>query len=511
MAISKKDVQWTNSSQANLSSADHSNEEEVRTYNVREFGAGRSDDFSTLTTSSDRAFTLEDGTTSLNGEGALIDTFFSNIESVRTDAPGDHFIFSFIGTGLDLHIANNAISRSQDIRIDGVSIGSLNPSTLDGVKIQKIVSGLPYGIHSMEIINNTGGVDGFGIFDFIVYGPKASILPSGAIKLFDYFLMADYDASTAVGTTEADSVEVPEGALYKASIVEPIYEGSSWGIFNVINIPSGRLLTTVTNGDKVRYTFFGDSVSIFNRANAAGDDPVFTIRIDGVLTAGATNLVNLIDSTGGTYTVSAGIREPVRATFTGLSYGLHTITLERTGGTGSMQTIGFYIGTRIHSPKENIAGNLQNTLPVGSQYVGDRRNFSPIGDENDLPNWFQAVGVTNTPTTTVTQPLFVPIADMHGVLKTNGKPIEITFIGTMGNSVDGNAAYIALFIDGVQVGPAVSTDTKGGANTDHEMSMSQIVPVAAGNHFIQIKFARGSAGTARAFNIQRILTAKELK
>ena len=55
-----------NASQANLTSADHTNEEVARIYYPREFGAGRSDDFSgNYSAGSNLAFTLDDGTTTL--------------------------------------------------------------------------------------------------------------------------------------------------------------------------------------------------------------------------------------------------------------------------------------------------------------------------------------------------------------------------------------------------------------------------------------------------------------
>jgi hypothetical protein len=51
-----------------MNSASHTNEEVFRDYNFREFGANRSDDFSTIVSSlTTAAFTLDDGTTSLLG------------------------------------------------------------------------------------------------------------------------------------------------------------------------------------------------------------------------------------------------------------------------------------------------------------------------------------------------------------------------------------------------------------------------------------------------------------
>jgi len=123
-----------------------------------------------------------------------------------------------------------------------------------------------------------------------------------------------------------------------------------------------------------------------------------------------------------------------------------------------------------------------------------------------LPNWFKVIGVTTSPSTTSGS--FVPLADMHGVIKTNGNPIKITFYGNLQNSVD-TATIIGIFVDGILISPA--NRTRDVAARPESLSIGTIVPVSPGVHFIQIKFATGGGGTSSQPGLERILMAEEIK
>jgi hypothetical protein len=155
--------------------ADHSNEEPVqrrigwdskhnkivskdRWLHFRDFGNQRSDDFTSLSSTADAAFTMDDGCHTLVGEDVVV--LNGNLEIAST---GDFYLLTFFGSGLDLDTPNDGI--------------------------QKIASDLPLGFHTFQMIYTASGtlvdwyVDGifikqtssstlYKVFNFITYLPK---------------------------------------------------------------------------------------------------------------------------------------------------------------------------------------------------------------------------------------------------------------------------------------------------------------------------------------------------
>jgi hypothetical protein len=171
LGVIKKDVRYVDVAAAYLGSASHANEEVIRGYHFREFGAGRTDDFSSLNgaTLVDRTFTLDDGTTTL--VGYQINNPGSPGDIIQIASGGTSFVtFTFVGTGLDVvQIGDGSTRDACPVFVDGSSVGSL--STYTYTRTAKIVSGLPYGTHTVKI-QRTASASTPNLAKFIVYGPK---------------------------------------------------------------------------------------------------------------------------------------------------------------------------------------------------------------------------------------------------------------------------------------------------------------------------------------------------
>ncbi len=352
-----------------LASTDHSNEEVVRKINFREFGANRADDFSTLSTARVSAFTLDDGTTTLVANSASVSG-----DELRVTTGNTNFVtLTFVGTGLDIvsGVANANGSGITPI-IDGVSVGSvIGFGVGEASKLVKICSGLPYGTHTVKLLNAYASAD-FGIKDFIIYQPKKPSIPVGAVEIADYNVMANYSFNSNVG-------QVSAGVVRKIAIREAIYSGT-WVIpLNDSGFESGVNLNTVTPSSYVEYNFYGTGVE-FLTFFASGTVNA-TVSIDGSnnLSSYTTQLIGntlgtavFTASTGAiTGTIATGAYN-TRVRVTGLSLGSHKIRITQ-NGTVAMYSAGFDVVTPTHINS--------SSLKIGSLSLKDTRVFSPIVDK----------------------------------------------------------------------------------------------------------------------------------
>jgi hypothetical protein len=367
----------------NLGDVNHSEEEMIRKYCWREFGCGRygdEGDFATLdTTITDRAYTLDDNSTSLSGNDVL-QISNSSYDCLRMASLNDSIVLCFIGTGLDLEQMDNlgSVGDVVTVSVDGAVIGTIDSGKDSPTRI-KICSNLPYGSHTvrLQVTTNGAGAD-FSLFNFYVYGPQKPTLSENAIELAEYFLMADFDGTTATGTDTSSNLQIPQGSISKSISREIIYVGS-WTVYE--NTPEyqphGLMAESTTNADYFEYTFFGTGISLHFRERT--NPSTMDITIDGSLNDTGIGRVEFTNNGGGSYSTTAGGNngQPQRLEFTGLSLGLHTIRATKTGG-DSLSPVAFNIITPVHFPKNNGPHIIQNTLPIGSCSLGDRRNFSEL-------------------------------------------------------------------------------------------------------------------------------------
>jgi hypothetical protein len=494
--------QAVNASAAYTTSADHTNEEIAKTYFWREFGANRSDDFSTLAGSaSARTFTLDDGTTTLMGD-SVYDLTYASTDCLTTNNSGNYVMFTFVGTGLDVVFANNGGSRPFNLFVDGVAQGTSIASAQanSSLTTTKICSGLPYGTHTVKLVSSTSST--IVITAFKVYQPKKPSLPAGAVELADYNVMANYAISSA-GTTTMGT-----GLLRKTVFREVTYVGTWSLVSDFTNSINGNYAQSTTAGNYVEYTFFGTGVEYRFQGNSAST--VHTISIDG-----STNLSGYTTATFGsgmTLNASAGTitqgsnQLGVGVSISGLTLGIHKIRVTLTSG-NAINFEAFDVITPIHSIKSNAYADFQNTLPVGSCGISDNRKTTPNKDVLPAQKaWAQAIGVASSPTTTST--VAVPCPDMGLTIKTNGGPLQVNFSINSYCSIAGQNHWFLLYVDGVQVSALFPAENQNGWNTTS--SYQQIVPVSAGTHKVELFWFTGGGATLSAYGLSRIITAKEL-
>jgi hypothetical protein len=493
--------QPANAAAAFLTAADHTNEEVARTHFPREFGAGRSpssntsDDFSIGGGTSNKSFTLDDGTTSLVAQNGVI-SFQGAVDGLAPAGSGDFVQFTFVGTGLDI-VSGIAATATTTITVDGtaISTSALNFSTIANYKV---ASGLPYGTHTVKITNTSNAVSP-RIAKFVVYQPKKPSVPTGAIELADYNVMATYAASSALNySTPTPSV----GILAKAVTRELIYVGT-WSIVQDVTNLSGYYTATSTNGDYFEYSFFGTGIEIVGSYGSSATTQ--TIMIDGSAYTGAATATQTTTWTPGTSTWAMSSSGGLQ--ISGLALGLHKLRVTKASG-GQFIIPNINVITPIHSAKSNQYGDLQNTLSVGSQAMSDSRQTTPV--KNALPNTkarAMAIGLSENVTTTSTAS--VPMPDMSVTMKTGKGYLDISWVGSIINATINAYVFLFVYVDGVQVGPRIQwRNNTSGNNSPQVASHKALVPVEAGTHKVDIYWNNFGSGTAEVEN--RVLTVAEI-
>jgi hypothetical protein len=512
--------QAVNGAQANLTSADHTNEEVVRSYSFREFGSGRTDDFS-VSGQLARAFTLDDGTTTLYGTtNTIVQTNSGQPEGIFENGTGGAISFTFVGTGLDVYNpATSATGNTYNVFVDGVQIAT--SSTLGATKTAyvKIVSGLPYGTHTFKISAATSGLAAFQISKFVVYQPKKPTLPSGAVELADYNVMA-----TFVANTTADFDHIATGTLRKASAREWVYvEGTggsvNWTVnFGPGNAPAGLSISTDRLNANASITFFGTGFDFRFRGNTGKQNAQFLLNGLNMTTGNFPTASASVTAGTTTFSFSTGILQlgSVASVFDGslsvtnLPLGIYTLKVNEavagSGGNG-LDIDCVDIITPIHSVKSNIYADIQNALPVGSCAISDNRKITPVKDLLPITKaWAQAVGISSSPTTTSSS--LVPMPDMSVTLKTTGGPLRISWEADLSNSASVDGIQLQVYVDGIATGNLMSVNEPV-ASSVGAYSSSLKVAVTAGTHKVDLYWLALTGGTVTAISTRRILLVEE--
>lgn len=496
--------QAVNGASAFMSSADHTNEEMVRTYNWREFGAGRSDDFSLGQTTGNYAFTLDDGTTTLAGSQTSNNRTDSS-NGVIINAVSGFITFTFTGTGMDLIMVPfgtaGAAADNHNVLVDGTLVGTLS---VNNFITQKIASGLPYGTHTVKILRTVSSVGTFSFMGFRVYQPKKPALPSGAVELADYNVLANYVANTL-----NDCNALSSGVLAKVSMREFLYVGTGWqapAVNPSSAFLSGFQMQSQTVGDYYQYTFFGTGVVVGQFIGSTLNQN-FSVTIDGALNASGVNVVGCTNSGGGNY-VNNGQSTAVRVAFTGLTLGVHTIKVTLlAGGTPNMLPSDLQIITPIHSAKSNIYADIQNTLPVGSCGISDNRKTTAVKDVLPATKaWAQASGLGSTQSITATSQ--VPMLDMSTTIKTTGGRLKLSFSGAAYCNTSNNDLLFQFYVDGVAVGQEMKSQ-QNTASTFTPISMFYTIQASPGAHKVDV-YWRVPSGVTSILNASRTLLVEEL-
>jgi len=506
-----------------LANTNHTNEEVVRTYHWREFGCGRDplngasqakDDFSSPLASNARAFTLEDGTTTLVSSAVMGSSVLSR-EGMSPVATNDYITLTFVGTGVDIWGTAEVVAGTLStyvVSVDGGSEQAMAVSTTSAWVVYKLVSGLPYGTHTVKLKISALNSKRMYWASFIVYGPKKPTIPATAVELCDYNVMADYGRSSTIGQSSIDPLST--GCLFKANSRELVYVGANWVSPLVLNTPSlsGFHANTPTNGEYFEYTFFGTGVEIHTTYNVS----IWTasVQVDGVSYSGAATLGYVSTPvptwTGGVFTTGGGRGASLQ--ISGLTLGAHKVRLTKTTATDFMYITGVSVITPIHAVKSNLYADLQNTLPVGSCSLTDSRKTSMV--KEILPAqkaWAQAVGVASGPSTTAAYASPVPMPDMSVTVSTSGGALDIGFVATLSNNISGGGnVFVFIYVNGVPCGVPITLITT--VATQLIVSTNRvIVPCAKGVHKVDMYWASSNGSpVSTAYGTSRILTVQEL-
>lgn len=505
----KKDVRYVESSQLNLTSANHDNEEMVRNHTFREFGASRSDDWSTLSGSgTNRNYVLDDGSTMLTANSTVSVGTGSGIEGFAISTSSSWWI-TFVGTGLDILLVADGTSRQFDsVQIDhGTTIGTISKTSNTAPEIRKVVSGLPYGTHSVRF--STSGSIGCIVAGLYIYQPKKPTLPANSIELADYCLSADFVANT-IGSPSSVFDAISTGVIRKYAQKEFTFVGA-WSIGSVdATFLNGYSVSSSTAGNYVEYTFVGTGFDFRAFYSTAGTGNI-QLTLDG-----STNFSGFVTSHAGPagtgFTAATGLIDGSASagsgfgstTVSNLSYGKHTIraTISTTG----MNFCALDIISPVHSRKSDLSLDLQNTLSVGNCSVSDNRKFSPIKDLSDAKMSSSAVGVVSSPTTTSTS--FVPMPDMSVSVKTKQCKLYVHFSVSWFTSA-GNGMTLGIYLNGALVSQELLTENVSGGSV-HAAHIQSLIPVNEGFHKLEIMWRSSSGATLTARTTNRMLTVLEI-
>ena len=497
-----KAVQPVAAASATLTSADHvaANEEVIRSYFWREFGAGRTDDWSRLLgVTLNISFTLDDNTTTLSTQSAQ-SLIFGGYDSVVAASTNNYLTFTFVGTGLDIFAIDSSPGTDPgiyNVLVDGVSAGQLTTTSAgtNVTKIWKIVSGLPYGTHTVKLLTPTTlTVFSRYLMNYIVYGPKKPSIPTGAMELADYNIMADYVTVSSLAAL-ADKERMATGVLRKSNSREMVFTGTGWisPTNDANNYISGLNGQTSVSGDAMFYTFFGTGCEWRTRQNAAvvvnntitlNGNPLTTYSATTALITGLTGLT--FTSAGAFTGTTAGVACPIALRISGLPLGLYTIKILN-NNTTAMYAEAIDVITPIHTHKNNGPFVVNNSLPVGSQGINDGRTLpSPLNEYLKR----NSVASDNGLGTGVSTANWFPGKTSGTINIRPGKKLRVDAVIDLVPININEQGGFAIYLDGVRVSYKESTLFRvytGGGTTGGQISQSETFNVGPGVHHVYIR------------------------
>jgi hypothetical protein len=369
-----------------LSDTDHSNEEVLRRAHYREFGSNRSDDLSTISSSNtSRAFTLNDGTTTLVAKDATGSATWDTIEFMSAGSSGTPWetYITFVGTGLDIlvHYRNIVTSVVTNLYVDGVLQGQIPKLSEEVTRMTKICSGLPYGTHVVRINcpNIAGQSPAHALSDIVIYQPKKPSIPEGSFELADYCVLADF-----VGNSTVSESSISTGVIRKDTSREVAISGAGWTIGVNTNRIGGKNLTTGTAGSYVEYTFVGEGADIrVDTSNSAGS---MTFSVDGSsdLSSFTTSYYGAGTFTASTGVISGSILTNSGLIIRGLPFGLHKIRVTATTGATTVSAFDIITPIHINDPAFKV-GNL--SLKSASKFSPEKAQSNKGPDLSRAKAW----------------------------------------------------------------------------------------------------------------------------
>ena len=525
----RKAIQWTNASQQDLAAADHANEQIERTYHWREFGTNLSDDFRTLVNStSTRAAALDDGNVSLLGSNVRAGDSTEGDVLLPNTSTNSFITISFIGTGLDIirgaDIGSGAMDANNISINGGASIGSLASlgvyNNVDFRFRQKIVSGLPYGQHTVRFTRTAVSTSIFSIAQFIVYAPKAPAVPVGSMKLAEYNIPADYVAAGS-GLQAASS-----GVIRHHNTREFIYVngtgGSNWvlGSVDALSNPAGFGISSNHQNSYIQYEFWGTGFEYRGSTNTNRSSNI-AITLNGLAATSANFATATAANIGsGSFNFATGVLNMNAALSFNSGFSIRNLPLARymvrinqaAASTANtfMDISSFDIIAPCHSIAKKEPNANQNNFDTGSVNLMDARRFS--GSEtlrSTSKNITKIRPISSSASTTSTA--LVPLFDMTASHFSQTGRIRITYCISFVHTQVAGPLLTNIRING---GPVVLANDANsavwgaslGANTQ---TVSQVVDVQPGWNNVSVMW-RTTSGTLSADGLSRFLTIEDI-
>ena len=533
-----KDVRWTETAQANLASANHSNEEVILKVSHRDFGRaipGSNDPDQVINAvSSTRAFNLADNSTNLMFRNTFSTTPGTGPDVIYVTAgSGNDIVIHFIGTGLDVTTANTFVAATLqfDVIVDGTSVGiySVGASPVSPF-VQKLVSGLPFGSHVVRLSNPSGVNVAPGIMDFIVYGPKTPQVPSGSMKLAEYNLMATFAANSTANQYRISTGVIRKNPYREFNYVNGTGGTTDWQFTNsgapselnpsFYGIQSDRL------NAYAEYTFWGTGFDFRTQIQSNGPDnlqvSLQNLSAGGsLLAATTTNFPTMSTSvygTGSAFNSSTGVLDMRDAsTVSGAGFVLSSLPLAlwkvrfNNGTAGHFPRIeALDIITPVYTRSFSVPGTYRTENTVGNNSLGDARLLSPTESANSGTEAAVAQGITVGPT--VNTNAMVPLPNMKLAVVSAGGWYLLNFSGSF-QCLNASSAGVRVRaqVNGRTITDEFSAVENVANSTIGDLSISVPVYLEPGNHQVTLVWRSSLASqTVAALGTSRILSVVKL-
>jgi len=503
-----------------FTSTDHANEEIVDELYYNSFASGRTDDLaSELGAVSNKHFTKSDGLTAMYGLNLEVYHLNTSTSSesygVATGASTQPVHFTFKGTGFDLKIVDNTTNASHDtlnkrvhIYVDDVLLGQTQNTSLQigGIRIEKIVSGLKYGTHTVRMVPLTTQITWSWVFiSALIYAPKKPSIASNFLALDEYCILGDFLANTTEG-----AMKISEGVLRRHSSRDFLYaQGTTGSVDWLINMTSalrcnGAYIETDRLNAYLETLFHGVGFDFRFGNIASAMTLTFTVNNLALNVTNFPSLASSIYATNGSFNTSTGVLtfsagssgESKGLVITGLPLDSYKIRVQSNTASALWQFEALDVISSIDFTSYSKIIN-QNEAALGNRPINQLRKFT--NDYKVIRRFYEARGSSGTWSTTVTAP--IQVKEMNIMVESEGEWFDIQFKGRVSWSA---SAAFGIYVNNKRVH---YLDGGNAANTEQSLSLFKEVFLSKGKHLIEVKSSVGS-GTLIFYTSSRMLTAK---
>lgn len=509
----------TNASELYFTNADHTNEEIVDELYWASFGAGatRANDWTSVPIGAvaNKHFTKSDGCTalySLSSEMLAVNANqYEANRGISFSATSMDMGFTFKGTGFDIKLMDNnggathdTVNKRVHVYIDDVLIGQMQATSLvtDGVRLEKCVSGLKYGTHTVKlVVLTTQTAWSMHFISAVIYAPKKPTIPSSYIELGEYFIVGNFVANTTEG-----GYKISQGVIRKHwergfLAVNGTGGSGGWDRYSTVLSCNNSFISTDRLNAYVETVLFGIGFDI--RFGSVSGAMTFTLTVNG-LALNTTNFPSLAHSiylSNGTFNPATGVVTMSGASaptnqglvITGLPLDTYKFKMNADNAVGWQ-----FVCVDAISPIDFISyGKIvaQNEALLENNNVNDLRKLPK--DFKGIKKLYYSRGLVADWSTSATQ--FVPVDGMQLMVDSDGEWFDLDFDTTMSNT---NTGFISFFINNKLVNP-VDFQLSG----QERVSISESVFLPKGKNLVEVRTYHNS-GSSLFASTDRLLSVK---